>query len=295
MKILKKNVFDKIEFSLFVLPAIVVILYAFYIPFFSNLIYGFTEWNGITKNPIFNGLQNFIEIFKEDQGFKDASIFTLKYTILFVIIVNVLALVLAVLLDTKIKSANILRAAFFIPNILSLVVVGFIWKFIFLMGFDSMYKATKFGFFQLSWLGDYKLSFISVLIVSIWQAVGFYIVIYIAGLQSVPGDILEASTIDGAGPVRRFFSIVLPMLMPSISTCFFIAMTNSIKVFDVIISLTGGGPARATASIAYDIFTEAFTNSRYGYGTAKSILLFAVVLIITVIQVRFFKSKEVEV
>lgn len=294
MSIMRRNTFEKVEFSLYVLPVIVLGLYAFYMPFIMSIFYSLTEWNGISKNPTFIGLKNFKQIFLGDSNFISASIFTIKYAVLFIILINVLALLLAVFLDKKLKTKNFLRASFFTPYIMSLVIVGFVWKFIFMQGFDTLGKVTGLGVFGLSWLGDSKLAFVSVLVVSIWQSIGFYIVIYIAGLQSIPEELLEASTVDGAGPVRQFFHVVLPLLMPSIATCIFMSLTNAIKVFDVILSLTGGGPGGSTSSVTYDIYKEAFQNNFYGYGTAKAVVLFLVVLAITLIQVRFFKSREVE-
>lgn len=290
-----KKFSDRIAFGYFVLPAIIFISCMVYLPFLMNIFYSFTEWNGIQSKATFIGFKNFIEIFKEDTGFKDACLFTLKYGVLYVVLVNVLALLLAVILDQKLKTKNLLRAVFFIPYILSLIIVGFVWKFIFLVGFDSLYSTTGFGFLEWSWLGNVNLAFVSVLLVSVWQSVGFYIVIYIAGLQSIPEDIMEASTIDGAGAFKKFTRITIPMLMPSISTSVFMSLTSSIKLFDIIVSLTGAGPGRATASVAYDIYIESFLNNRYGYGTAKAIVLFIAVLFITVVQVKFFKAKEIEV
>ncbi|MNN16502.1 sn-glycerol-3-phosphate transport system permease protein UgpA [compost metagenome] len=209
-------------------------------------------------------------------------------------LINVLAILLALVLDMKLKTTTWLRAAFFIPYILSLVIVGFIWKFIFMQGFESLGASTGWGVFALSWLGEPGLAFISVLFVSIWQSIGFYMVIYIAGLQSVPEDLKEAATVDGAGPIRRFFNVTLPLLAPSITISVFMALTNSIKVFDVILSLTGGGPGGTTYSVAYDIYRDTFQNNLYGYGTAKALILFVAVLIITVIQLTIFKRREVE-
>jgi len=286
--------FEKIEFSIFILPALIAIACTFFIPFFMSMIYSFTEWNGIQKSPKFIGLDNFKQIFSGDANFISSSIFTIKYTFFYIIIINVFAILLAVILDQKFKTSSMLRAAFFIPYILSLIVVGFIWKFIFMQGFDALGSLTGFSFFGLSWLGTPKLAFVSILMVSIWQSIGFYIVIYIAGLQSIPQELQEAATMDGAGFVRRFFSITLPLLAPSITISVFLSLTNSIKVFDVILALTGGGPGGSTYSITYDIFRDTFQNNMYGYGTAKAFVLFIVVLLITIVQLRYFKSKELE-
>lgn len=199
------------------------------------------------------------------------------------------------LLDGEIRGKNALRAAFYIPNIVSLIVIGYIWRFIFSRGFDSFHELTGAGVFMLSWLGDPKLAFTSVLVVSVWQSIGFYLVIYIAGLQIVPRELIEASMIDGAGVVSRFFKITVPLIMPSITVAVFHSLSNSLKAFDVIFSLTNGGPGNSTASIALDIYKTAFVVSRFGYGTAKSVILFLLILVLTFFQVRIFKSREVEV
>lgn len=285
---------DKLEFGLFTIPVIICIAVAFYIPFFMTIRYSLMEWNGISSSPKFIGLENYKQIFMGDANFAHASWFTIKYAVLYIILVNVIAILLALLLNMKLKTTTWLRAAFFIPYILSLVIVGFIWKFIFMQGFESLSKSTGWGIFELSWLGDPNLAFISILLVSIWQSVGFYLVIYIAGLQSVPEDLKEAAVVDGAGPIRRFFNITLPLLAPSITISVFMALTNSIKVFDVILSLTAGGPGGTTYSVAYDIYRDTFQNNLFGYGTAKSIVLFVVVLVITIIQLTLFKRREVE-
>ncbi|AWB46445.1 ABC transporter permease [Paenibacillus sp. CAA11] len=285
---------EKLEFGFFTLPVLICIAVVFYIPFAMTIRYSLTKWNGISKHPKFVGLDNFQQIFTGDANFTNAAWFTVKYAILYIVLVNVLAILLAVVLDMKLKTSAWLRAAFFIPYILSLVIVGFIWKFIFMQGFQSFGESTGWGVFGLSWLGEPGLAFISILGVSIWQSIGFYMVIYIAGLQSVPDDLKEAATVDGAGPIRRFVSITLPLLAPSITISVFMALTNSIKVFDVILSLTAGGPGGTTYSIAYDIYRDTFQNNLYGYGTAKALILFVAVLIITALQLTIFKRREVE-
>lgn len=294
MKNIKAKTLDKIEFGIFVAPVVIFITIAIYIPFVLSSYYSLTEWNGISSTTHFIGFKNFIDIFTGDSDFISASVFTLKYSVLFIVLINIIAIVLAVILDKKLRTVKLLRTIFFIPYIFSLVVVGFIWKFIFSQGFEALNKMTGLGFFNWSWLGDPKLGFVSILLVSIWQSVGFYIIIYIAGLQAVPEQLLEAATIDGAGPIYKFFKVTLPMLAPSITTCVFYSLINSIKVFDVILSLTEGGPGGTTYSVTYDIYREAFQNNNYGYGSAKAMILFVVVLLITVVQLKYFKGKEIE-
>lgn len=283
-----------IEFSVFVLPALIFILIAAEIPFIMSIYYSLTKWNGIGKNIHFIGLENFKELFTTDPGALKALLFTLQYSVFNVIVTNVVAIILAVVLTKTLKSQNLLRAAFFMPYIISLVIIGFIWKFIFTKVFDALYNVTHWELFQWSWLGDTQLAFVSTLFVSLWQAVGFYMMIYITGLQGIPNELNEAAEIDGVVGLKRFFKITLPLLMPSLTVAFFLSIANSLKVFDIIYTLTFGGPGDATTSTTMDIYKEAFVNNRFGYATAKSLLFVVLVLLITVIQVKFFKSKEVE-
>ncbi len=283
-----------LEFLAYVGPAMVFILLFVGIPFVMCIYYSFRKWNGIGKESVFIGLENYIRLFTNDKGFVEALKYTFVYAIGTVVIVNVLALLLAALLESKIRGKGFFRAAFYIPNIISLVIIGFIWKFICTRVFEALQGVTGWGIFGLSWLGDSNLAVLSTILVSVWQSLGFYLLIYIAGMQGVPDELNESANLDGAGAVRRFFSITLPLIMPSISFCMFHSVANSMKMFELIFSLTGGGPGTSTTSIALDIYNTAFNNSRYGYGSAKSVILFLIVLAISVIQVNFFKSKEVE-
>ena len=280
---------------LFTLPAVVMVLIAIYIPFVMSGYYSLTEWNGISRNPVFIGLQNFKTIFSSGSPeFVNALIFTFKYSILFIIFSNVIALALAVALTRKFRLANFLRGMFFLPYIMSMTIVGFIWKFIFTQGFEKLSELTGWGIWNLSWLGDANLAFYSLVLVGTWQSLGFYIVLYIAGLQAIPTEVLEAASIDGANASQRFFRVVLPLLGPSITTCMFMSLTNSLKVFDIILALTKGGPGGATYSATLDIYREAFQNNNYGLGSAKAIVFFIIVLILTQVVLKIFESREVK-
>lgn len=278
----------------FTLPAFILIAITSLLPFIMNFIYSFTNWDGIQKTVEFVGLENFNSVIKDKDFFSGPVLFTFKYSFFYIIFANAISILLAVALVQKLKTRNMLRAMLYIPNIMSLVIVGYMWKFIFGIGFNSLNEATKLPFFEMSWLGDENLAFWSLLLVSLWQVIGFYTVIYIAGLQSIPKDIIEASMIDGAHGIRKFFGITLPLIMPSATVCVFTSILNALKVFDLPFVLTSGGPGGSTLSISYDIYNEAFVNSNYGYGTAKSVLFFIVILAITIIQVKFFKNREVQ-
>jgi raffinose/stachyose/melibiose transport system permease protein len=291
---LKRHLRSTLEFAGFTVPAVIVIFAFVELPFLMSVLYSFTKWNGLDKVPVFIGFANYMEIFTNDPNMMQALGFTLLFTVFMVFFTNVIAMLLAVALDSKVRGKNVLRAAFYVPNIISMIIIGYIWRFIFSKGFDSFYALTKIPAFQLSWLGDAKLSFVSVVIVSVWQAIGFYMVIYIAGLQTVPKDIIEAAMIDGARSSTRFFRITMPLILPSITVCLFYSLSSALKTFDVIFSLTFGGPGTATTSIALDIYKTAFSDSRFGYGSAKSVLLFFLILLVTVFQLSLFKKREVE-
>lgn len=282
------------DFALFTLPALASITLFVGVPFVMCIYNSFRKWNGISRRTSFVGLRNYIKLATDDPAFLNALKFTFVYAFFVVIFMNIIALLLAVVLESKIRGKGFFRTAFYIPNIISLIIIGFIWKFICIRVFDAFSVLTGWGIFEHSWLGESRLAVITTILVTVWQGLGFYLIIYIAGLQSVPDDLNEAALIDGAGPVRRLLSVTLPMIMPSVSFCMFYSVANSMKMFELIFSLTGGGPGSSTTPIALDIYNTAFNNNNFGYGSAKSAVLFVIVCAISVVQVTFFKSKEVE-
>jgi raffinose/stachyose/melibiose transport system permease protein len=285
----------KIETVIFTIPSMMLVSITIYIPFLLSGYYALTEWNGIAKEPKYIGIDNFVRLFQGDQNFLSALIFTGRYTLLYMVLTNVLAISLAVVLIKKLRTANLLRGIFFIPYIMSMTIVGFIWKFIFSQGFAGLYDLTGFSILNYSWLGDVKLVFYSVVLVGVWQSVGFYVVLYIAGLQAIPKDVLEAATVDGANARTKFFYVTLPLLAPSITTCVLMSLINALKVFDTILALTKGGPAGSTYSVTLDIYREAFQNNNYGFGSAKALIFFGIVLLLTQIVLKGFKRKEVDI
>jgi raffinose/stachyose/melibiose transport system permease protein len=285
---------ERLESVLYTIPALLLVSVVFYIPFVMGGYYSLTKWNGIAKEPVFIGFKNYATLFESSSGFLTSLVFTAKYTVLFMILANVLALAIAVALTKKFIGVSVFRSMFFVPYIMSMTIVGFIWKFIFSQGFAVLYEKTSLEFLNWSWLGSGKLAFYSVVFVGVWQALGFYIVLYIAGLQAVPTDVLEAATIDGAGSFKKFFSVTLPLLKPSIITCVFMSLTNSLKVFDIILALTKGGPGEATYSATMDIYREAFQKNNYGLGSAKAIVFFVIVLVITQLVMKLMNGDEKE-
>lgn len=187
-----------------------------------------------------------------------------------------------------------LRTIFFMPNVIGGLLLGFIWQFIFIKGFSTMGDLTGWSFFNLPWLGDATTGFWAIVIVFVWQSSGYLMVIYIASLNNVSKEVLEAAQIDGASRSQTLRNIIVPLIMPAVTVGLFLAISWSFKMFDLNLSLTKGGPFKSTESVAMNIYNEAFLNNRYGLGTAKALLFFLIVAIITVIQVRITKSKEVE-
>lgn len=291
---MKNSTKTKIEMVLFTLPAVVLVTMMIYIPFVSSGYYSLTEWNGISKEATFIGLENFKTIFLKSSQFLDVLLFTGKYAALFMLFSNVFALALAALLVQRLKTANFLRGVFFVPYIVSMTIVGFIWKFIFSSGFARLFQITGWNLFNWSWLGNGGLAFYSLVLVGVWQQLGFYIVLYIAGLQSIPGDVLEAATVDGASSFNRFFRITLPLLAPSITICLFMSLTNALKMFDIVLALTGGGPGGATYTATLDIYREAFQNNNFGLGSAKAIIFFFIVLALTQFVLWVSRRREVD-
>ena len=283
---------ERLENFIYTLPAVILVTMMMYIPFVMSAYYSLTQWNGIAKDPVFIGLGNFAAIFSGKSNFLNSLWFTVRYTIGFVIFSNVLAL--AVCLTKKFKLDNLYRGLFFIPYIMSMTIVGFIWKFIFTQGFAKLFDITGWEALNLSWLGDPKLAFYSVVAVGVWQGLGFYIVLYIAGLKAIPDEVIEAAIVDGASPAQRFFRVVLPLLGPSMTTCIFMSLTNGLKVFDIILALTKGGPGTATYSTTMQIYQEAFTNNNYGLGSAQAIIYFIVVMVITQLVLKAMSKREVD-
>jgi raffinose/stachyose/melibiose transport system permease protein len=279
----------------FVGPAVFFFIIIVVIPFLMSIYYSFTEWNGVSTTIKWVGFDNFKQIIVGDQDFHKSFWFTTRFSIVMVILTNVVGFALALLLTQALKTRNVLRTVFFMPNVIGGLLLGFIWQFIFVKGFATIGEITNIGFFQLPWLGDAPTAFWGLIIVSVWQTAGYLMIIYIAGLANVPKDILEAAYLDGATRWQVLRSITVPLIMPSVTVCLFLAISWAFKMYDLNVSLTKGGPFNSTESVALNIYNEAFSNNRYGLGTAKSLIFFVVVAVITVIQVWVTKKREVEV
>ena len=229
------------------------------------------------------GFKNYIRLF-HDEKFKEVIGFTLFYTFFNMLLINVIALLLALALDSKIKHKRSLRTMFFLPNVVSLIIVAYIWSFIFREGFGAL--GWK------NWLVYENTAPWAVVLTSVWQGVGYIMIIYLAGLQSIPTDILEVASIDGANNWQRFTNITLPLLAPSMTISFFITLTNSLKCFEIMLALTNG--ANKTTSFVLNVYFEAFKQERVGYSTAQAIILLLIIMAISIVQLSIMKKKELQ-
>lgn len=291
---MKKTRKQNISLILFCAPALIVYAVFKLYPAVSGMFYSLTNWNGLRKEYDIVGLSNFVEILT-DRYFWNSMWFTFKYVIVYVLVANIIALTLAVAIESRKRAKGLYRTIFYMPNMISMVIGGYMWMFIFTK--VLYYLADNWGwtFLDHSWIGDPNYSFVAIIIVSSWGAVGYLMIIYMAALQGVPSDLKEAASMDGANAWQVFWKVVFPLIQHAITICVFWALNAGFQVFDVIYTLTGGGPGRATQSVAINIYEEAFRgNIRYGYATAKSTVLFIVVFIVTIIQLKLTSRKEQE-
>ncbi|WP_160671521.1 sugar ABC transporter permease [Clostridium sp. C8-1-8] len=277
-KILKKY------FHIFALPTLIAFLIAFFVPFILGMYLSFTEFTTVT-NSKFVGLSNYVKAF-HNKDFLNALIFTAKFTVISVLSINIFAFILALFLTRGLKGSNILRSSFFMPNLIGGIVLGYIWQLI-ING--VLYK------FGVTMTYDPKYGFWGLVVLMNWQMIGYMMIIYIAGIQNVPEDLIEAAKIDGADSFKILRSIKIPMIMPSITICLFLTISNSFKLFDQNLALTAGAPAKKTAMLALDIFNTFYGSvGSEGIGQAKAVMFFLLVGVFAFAQLAFTRNKEVE-
>ncbi len=281
-------------FALFTIPLLATFCVVVLVPFFAGIGYSFIQWDGIPKNAkTFVGFANYARAFT-DRDFLVCIGRTALFTVITVAIVNVLALAFALIVTSHLRTRNVARTMLFMPYLIGGLLLGYIWRFLLGDGMTALGELTgntKLFFF---WLSDTKYAFLALIVVSTWQMAGYFMVIYVAGLQSISDDVIEAARIDGAGFWQTLFGVRLPLLMPSITICLFLTLSNCFRIYDVNLSLTGGEPAKTTEMVTMNIFNEIFSKSNYGYGQAKAILFFIIIAVITMAQVYFTSKKEVE-
>jgi len=272
---------------IFVLPTLLAFTIGFIIPFIEGLYLSFCQFTTV-KNAKFVGLSNYQSILADEQ-FISAFGFTVSYAVVSIVVINVIALGLALLLTRELKGTNIFRTVFFMPNLIGGIVLGYIWQILIncvlsIVGQPLLALNSQAGYWGL-------------IILTAWQQIGYMMIIYIAGLQNVPDDLIEAAAIDGANAWQTFWKVKLPMIMSSITVCVFLTLTNSFKLFDQNLALTAGDPAHSTEMLALNIYQTFYSRAGMqwkGYGQAKAVLFCILVVVISFAQLRATRSKEVQ-
>mgnify|MGYP000550882899 CR=1 FL=1 len=271
--------------ALFMAPGVLIYGVFFILPVLIGVWYSFTNWNGIGKNAAFVGVSNYIGLLK-DTGFWNSFLFTFVFAICAVISINVVGFGLAVLVTNKIKGSNIARTVFFMPNLIGGIVLGYIWQ-ILLNGILANFGKT------LTYSSSY--GFWGLIVLMNWQQIGYMMIIYIAGIQNIPGELIEAAKMDGANSWQLLKKVTIPMVMPSITICTFLTLTNSFKLFDQNLALTAGEPSNNSQMLALNIFDTFYgRNGWEGVGQAKAVIFFIIVAVIALAQNRLTRSKEVQ-
>lgn len=278
-------------FWLFLSPILLAFLFVIVVPLFYGIYYSFTNWNGI-GTPVFKGFSNYVKILS-DIDFRNSIFFTVKFVIASVIIINITGLTLALLVTQEIKGKTLFRTIFFMPNLIGGLILGFIWQFVFLESFNAIGEAMGFEALK-GWLSTTNTGFWGLIILTTWQMSGYIMIIYIAYLEGVPQELIEAAKIDGANPFQILWNIIFPLVAPAFTVSMFLTLSNSFKLYDQNLSLTGGAPFKSTQMIAMNIYNTAFSDNKMAYAQSKAILFFIVVATISLIQVYYNKKREVE-
>lgn len=271
-------------FALFALPTILAFFIVFLIPFVLGVYLSLTEFTTV-NDATWVGFSNYAKAFS-NQDFLNALWFTVKFTVVSVVLINVFAFLFAMLLTQGRKGTNLFRTVFFMPNLIGGIVLGYIWQLI-INGFLYKFEATL--------TLDPKYGFWGLVILMTWQLIGYMMIIYIAGIQNIPKDVVEAAKIDGATRTGILRNVTIPLIMPSITICLFLTLSNSFKLFDQNLALTAGAPSNKTAMLALDIYRTFYGSVGYeGVGQAKAVVFFVLVAVIALVQLLITRSKEVE-
>ena len=262
------------------------------LPFAQGFFLTFTNWDGFEYDK-FVGLDNYVKSF-QDPKFWSTLVFTTKFVLVSLVLINVVAFGLALLVTANLRSSNVFRTFFFVPNLIGGVVLGVIWQFIFNTALVSLSQKFELPFFKESWLNQTDTAFWALIIVTVWQSSGYMMIIYITGLISVEQEVLEAAKVDGASAVRTLYSIKMPLMAQAFTISLFLTLRGGFMAYDVNVALTGGGPYRTTELISLHIFQDAFAFANFGTGQSKAVVMFVVIAIVALVQVVVSKRLEIQ-
>ena len=279
---------SKLTFWGFLAPCLICFIGVVMIPTLMGLYYSFTDWNGVAKAPSFIGFENYLKVFHDSQYWYSFG-YTALFTVCAVLLINGFGFGLALLVTQKFKGATFMRGIFFMPNLVGGLLLGYTWKFI----FTKIFPATNIPILG-NWLADNKTGFIGLLILMVWQMSGYMMIIYIAGIQNIPDSVMEAASLDGAVGLKKLFKITIPMVAQSFTIGLFLILSNSFKLFNQNMSLTGGNPNHKNEMLALNIYNSAFNSNQMGEAQAKAMIFFITIAIFSVIQLTITKRAEVE-
>ncbi len=277
-------------FMLITIPVVILFFFFNTFPLLRGVYYSFTNFKGYGSYD-FVGLRNYIDLFG-DARVGNSYLFTVKYAVVCTIIVNVISLLLALGLNSKIKGKSVLRGIYFIPNILGGLVVGYIFSFFFTYILPYVGQALGIEAVSTSMLSSESTAWFAIVLVGAWQSIAMNTIIYISGLQTVPEDVYEAGSIDGATGWKKFKNLTFPLIIPFFSINMVLCMKNFLMVFDQIMALTKGGPSQSTESISYLIYQNGINGGQFGFQSANAVVFFVVIVTISVLQLRFTGKKE---
>lgn len=277
----------------FTFPVLFAFIVTLLVPFTYGIYLTFMKMDSVVSIPHFTGFSNYMTAM-HDTRFWAAMGLTVKYAVISIILVNALGFGMAYLVTSGIKGQNFFRTSLFTPNLIGGLVLGYIWQFIFVQSLPAIGKSLGISILKLGWLGDPKFAFWALIIVTVWQLSGYMMLIFIAGLVSVPRDVIEASTIDGANAWHRLISVTLPLMRPAFVITMFMTLKCTFMVYDLNYSLTAGGPYNSTTMVTMSLVNKAFVENKYGVGQAEAIILFLVVAVISGVQVYLGKRGELE-
>ncbi|MBH0171453.1 carbohydrate ABC transporter permease [Fictibacillus sp. 18YEL24] len=272
------------------IPAFVFFFIFHTYPALQGIFYSFTDWKGY-GDWNFVGLKNYLNVFKDDRA-GDAYLFTFEFAVITTILVNTISLLVAMGLNSKIKFQKTLRAVYFLPYILSILIIGFIFNFIFAHLLPQLGESLGWDWLAKNILGDPDLAWLGIVVVAVWQSVSFSTILYLAGLVTISEDMYEAASIDGAGMWRKFWSITFPLIAPFFTINMVLSMKGFLQVFDQIIALTGGGPGRSTESISLLIYRGGFEGGDFAYQSANAVIYFIVIVAVSIFQLRILNKRE---
>lgn len=285
---------SKLWDAIFLAPSLIALVMVVILPFFLGIYYSLTDWNGIKPVITFVGLANYKEMFSS-VDFLYSFMITMLYTIINVALVNVVAFLLALLVTSQVKGRNLYRAAFFVPNLIGGIILGYTWQFMFNVFFPNLFGGG-------SLIANKEMVILGISIVNTWQYAGYIMLIFVAGIQSTPQEVMEAAIVDGAGYLKRVTRILIPMIANAFTVSLFLTIVNSFKMFDLNVALTNGGPSarfmgqvvNSSQLLTLTIYNKSITTKELAKGQAMSVVLFVVLVVFSLIQVSISKRKEVE-